>query len=111
MKRIWNVSLSLVLATTTACGALAAAGLARGSERTTTREEVLDRLVGDFLNSNALPSLSVGVVGDETFVYVRSFGLADRASGKLATVNTLYEVGSVGKVFTATVLAIRNNHA
>ena len=108
MKRVWNVSLRLVLvlAATTACGATAAEELALEPERTTTREEALDRLVHDFLDSSALPSLSVGVVEDETFVYARSFGLADRASGKLATVNTLYELGSVGKVFTATVLAI-----
>jgi D-alanyl-D-alanine-carboxypeptidase/D-alanyl-D-alanine-endopeptidase len=50
------------------------------------------------------PSITVGVVRGNNLIYARAFGVKDRASKSPATVDTLYKVGSVGKVFTATLL-------
>jgi CubicO group peptidase (beta-lactamase class C family) len=51
-------------------------------------------------------SISVGVVHGEQLVYARSFGVRNRASGEPATPDTLYQIASVTKTFTATLLAI-----
>lgn len=72
----------------------------------TARANSIDELVQQFFESGSYPSLSVGVVENDRLVYARSLGVADKASGQPATPYTLYEIGSVGKVFTTTVLAI-----
>ena len=72
----------------------------------TARARAMDELVKRFFEAGSLPSLSVGLVEGDTLAYERSLGVADKASGQPATSRTLYEIGSVGKVFTATALAI-----
>lgn len=52
------------------------------------------------------PSLVVGANRGDAVVYEKAFGVADRAQGKPATIDTLYRTGSVGKLFTATLLMI-----
>jgi CubicO group peptidase (beta-lactamase class C family) len=56
--------------------------------------------------SAGLPSLRVGIVKRQALVYAKSFGLAARKQGRAATPDTLYRIGSVTKVFTATLLAM-----
>jgi CubicO group peptidase (beta-lactamase class C family) len=77
-----------------------------GPQKDTDRAKGIDELVQNFFDSGDFPSLSVGLVESDTLVYARSLGVADRATGRQATTDTIYEIGSVGKVFTATVLAI-----
>ena len=72
----------------------------------TDRAKAIDELVQKFFDSGSFPSLSVGLVENDTLVYARSLGVADKATGRQATMDTIYEIGSVGKVFTATMLAI-----
>lgn len=50
------------------------------------------------------PSLSVGIVHSGRPVYLGSLGYADQESGLPATPSTLYRVGSITKVFTATLM-------
>lgn len=66
----------------------------------------IDSLVEDFFHSGRYPSLSVGLVQDDSLVYSRALGLADKRSGRPATIETIYELGSVGKVLTTSVLAV-----
>ncbi len=49
-----------------------------------------------------LPGLSVGVVHGGELIWSRGFGLSDRETKTPATKQTLYRVGSVTKLFTAT---------
>jgi len=53
-----------------------------------------------------VPSFSLGIVSGEELIYARSFGVMDRESGEPATPETLYQIASVTKTFTATLLAI-----
>lgn len=55
---------------------------------------------GDF------PSLSYGIVRGRELAQARSFGLSSRETGEPATPQTLYRIGSITKVFTATLLAL-----
>ena len=53
-----------------------------------------------------LPGLSIGIVHDQTLVWARGFGRADVERGEAATADTLYRVGSITKLFTATAILI-----
>jgi CubicO group peptidase (beta-lactamase class C family) len=48
----------------------------------------------------------VGANRGDAVIYEKAFGVADRATGKAATTDMLYRAGSVGKLFTATLLMI-----
>jgi CubicO group peptidase (beta-lactamase class C family) len=69
----------------------------------------IDTMVREFFNSGSFPSLSIGLVKDDTLVYTQALGIADKETGRPATIETIYELGSVGKVLTSTVLAILND--
>ena len=70
------------------------------------RIDRIDGLVREFFDDGSYPSLVVGLVEDHGLVYDRALGVADRATGRQATNDTIYEIGSVGKTLTASVLAI-----
>lgn len=53
-----------------------------------------------------LPGLSIGIVHDQTLLWARGFGRADVERGEAATPDTLYRIGSITKLFTATALLI-----
>jgi CubicO group peptidase (beta-lactamase class C family) len=46
--------------------------------------------------------LSIALVDDQRVVWAEGFGYADKAAGLPATADTLYRVGSITKLFTAT---------
>ncbi|NNE35015.1 MAG: beta-lactamase family protein [Rhodothermales bacterium] len=104
IKRI--LLLSVLAATIVSCGLRDSSEGSLENRTGNTRLEAVDELVQNFFDSGSYPSLSVGLVEGDSLVYARSLGLADRDTGQPATTRTLYEVGSVGKVFTATALAI-----
>jgi len=52
-----------------------------------------------------IPSLSIALVDDQRIVWQRGFGLQNAAEGGPASENTVYRVGSISKVVTATAMA------
>ncbi len=62
--------------------------------------------VEKFLEENSVPSACVGVVLDGEVSYTAAFGQRHRANGEMATTETLYGIGSVSKVFTATLAVL-----
>ena len=56
------------------------------------------------ISANAAPGLSVAVVHGQDTIFARGFGVADIATGRPATADTVYAVGSITKLFTATLL-------
>jgi CubicO group peptidase (beta-lactamase class C family) len=50
------------------------------------------------------PSLAVGAIHGDTVVYEKAFGVADRVTARPVSTETIYRIGSVGKLFTATLL-------
>lgn len=69
-------------------------------------EKRIAQYVEEQLLASGAPSFSVGIVHGDDLVYAGSFGVKNRESQEPATPDTLYQVASVTKLFTATLLAI-----
>jgi hypothetical protein len=52
------------------------------------------------------PGLAIGIVHDQTVIWGRGFGWADVERRVPATVDTIYRIGSITKLFTATAILI-----
>lgn len=52
------------------------------------------------------PSISVGIVKDGQVVLAEGFGYADTEKGLAANAETLYQIGSCSKAFTAAAAAV-----
>ena len=69
----------------------------------------VDRLVKPLIDSDSISALSLGFVdGDKT--YVMNFGQLSKERPISPTSSTIYEIGSITKVFTGTVLADMVEH-
>lgn len=73
-----------------------------GAERLSSHDARFEHLV----RNAGYPSLIVGASRGNAVVYQKAFGVADRTTGKPATIDMLYRTGSVGKLFTATLAMI-----
>jgi hypothetical protein len=60
--------------------------------------------VAELMRERGYPGFSVGIVFENDLIYSQSFGVSDRGTKRPATAETLYQIGSVSKVFTATLL-------
>lgn len=82
-------------------GAVPRSGL---SAKVDTLTSMLPALLEAAFKESGLPSLSVALVHGETVVYSQAFGYADLENRLPATRATVYPIGSITKVFTATML-------
>ena len=69
-------------------------------------DDKIEKKLLDEIKQSGFPSLSVGVVRGDGLVYSKALRIADRAAKRDATPETLYRIGSISKVFTATLLAV-----
>ena len=60
----------------------------------------LTRVIEHELAAKGLPALSIALVEDGEIVWAQGFGTADPRTGRPATAETVYRVGSVSKLFT-----------
>ena len=61
----------------------------------------IDRLAERELADTGLPGLAIALTGPEAPPQVRTYGLADLAARRPVEPDTLFEIGSIGKAFTA----------
>lgn len=59
-------------------------------------------LIQKEMNSNDVTGLSIALVDDQNVVWAQGFGFADKIDNIPATPETVYRVGSISKLFTAT---------
>ena len=64
----------------------------------------IDRMAQTELGQDDIGSVTVGVVKQGALVWTKSYGFADMATRKVATVDTVYRIGSITKPFTALML-------
>jgi beta-lactamase class C len=69
---------------------------------------VVDQAIDPMRRKYDIPGLAVGVVIDGKS-YVFNYGVASKQSGKPVDRDTLFELGSVSKTFTATLVALAQN--
>ena len=65
---------------------------------------LLEARVAADMAGHAAPGVSIAVVHGQETVWTKGFGVADIATGAPATADTVYAVGSITKLFTATLL-------
>ncbi len=72
---------------------------------TTTLDAALvtevEAMIEQTMQENALPGFAIGVVKDGKVAYLKGFGVADVESQLPVTPNSLFELGSISKQFTA----------
>ena len=109
MRGLWKVAaiagLALIAAGV-ACGETAPAGAADVAADPAVRAalEQVDRLLADTLKTRSLPGLSAGVVYDQALIWSKGYGYAELEREVPADQDSLYEIGSVTKLFNAVML-------
>ncbi|MEY2631979.1 MAG: hypothetical protein RIR00_633 [Pseudomonadota bacterium] len=76
------------------------ADLPRGDFRPVQR--YLETHIPQLMQKHDVAGLSIAVVDDQRVLWATGFGQADAATGRPAAAETVYRVGSISKVFTAT---------
>jgi beta-lactamase class C len=92
---------AVVLALVFVCGLPPALQAADNEDRIAA---LVDRAVQPMIKQHDVPGLAVGVAsgGKQYFFY---YGVASKESGAKVDANTLFEIGSISKMFTATLAA------
>ena len=62
----------------------------------------VEKLIRHEMDANAITGLSIALVDDQRIVWAEGFGYADKENRKPASAETIYRVGSISKLFTAT---------
>jgi CubicO group peptidase (beta-lactamase class C family) len=107
MNRIAALAAAAALSTSLAPALAppAAAALAEQSE-VADAIRLLDLWLAEQVATGRTPGLSVAVVHDQGLVWSAGYGFADLESRTPATAGTLYRLGSVTKLFTATAILL-----
>jgi CubicO group peptidase (beta-lactamase class C family) len=66
----------------------------------------IEEIVMQFRQENDLPAACIGIVSGDKLVYARGLGEIDLKRGQPAEADSLFQIGSVTKTFTATLLCI-----
>ena len=89
----------LLLAAVPDCVSVAGSPIAAHPDRIETE-------IRRLMDERDVPSYSVAIVHDDDVIYSRSFGVLRRETEEPATPDSLYNIGSVTKTFTASLLMI-----
>ena len=65
-------------------------------------KQYISWLIGQEMDAADVTGLSIALVDDQQVVWAQGFGFADKAAEIKATPDTVYHLGSIAKVFTAT---------
>ncbi len=68
----------------------------------TYARQYISWMIEQGMSHDDVTGLSIALVDDQQVVWVQGFGYEDKAAGIKATPDTLYHLGSIAKVFTAT---------
>ncbi len=68
--------------------------------------QALDSYIQSAMHDGKVPGLAVGIVQNGNAVYVKGFGVRDITTGQPVTPDTLFDIGSCTKAFTAAAAGI-----
>lgn len=87
-----------------------AAGLARTQEQGNAQGESqwasLDRFIESAMREWKVPGMALGIVQGDKAVYLKGYGVRDIKTGQPVTPDTLFDIGSCTKAFTAASVAM-----
>ncbi|WP_110650261.1 class C beta-lactamase [Salinicola peritrichatus] len=86
-------------------GVLSGASAVLAQDESNETRQVLDPIVESLLREQDIPGMAVAVVSPAGTL-IANYGLADRESGTPVDDDTLFEIGSLSKTFTATLAAL-----
>lgn len=69
-------------------------------------EAVIDKDVRDTIEAWHLPGLAIAVVQNDKVIFLKGYGIKEVGKTQPVTADTLFELGSTTKAFTATVMAM-----
>lgn len=69
-------------------------------------EAVLDREARDTIAAWHVPGLAIAVVQNDKVIFLRAYGIKEAGKSQPVTPDTLFEIGSTTKAFTATAIAM-----
>ena len=69
-------------------------------------EAVLDKDARDTIAAWHLPGLAIAVVQNDKVIFVKAYGIKEVGKSQPITADTLFEIGSTTKAFTATAMAM-----
>jgi len=69
-------------------------------------EAVLDKDVRDTIAAWHVPGLAIAVVQNDHVIFMRGYGIKELGKPQAVTADTLFEIGSTTKAFTATAMAM-----
>lgn len=86
-------------------------GINSSGQQSTSQAKVeikqwLEEKIDSTISANNIPALSVGIVRDGKLYYSEGFGFHERGSGKKVNENSIFQIGSDTKKFTA--IIVRN---
>ncbi|MGA8165709.1 MAG: serine hydrolase [Candidatus Acidiferrales bacterium] len=82
-------------------------GLAAAAQaQSDARWQALDSYIQTAMHDGRVPGLAVGIVQNGQAVYVKGFGVRDITTGQPVTPDTLFDIGSCTKAFTAAAVGI-----
>jgi CubicO group peptidase (beta-lactamase class C family) len=84
---------------------LTVSAAARGQEKA-AEWSWLDKFVSSSMKEWKVPGISIAIVRDQSVAYIQGFGVRDIRSGQPVTPDTLFDIGSCTKAFTAAVIAM-----
>ena len=87
-------------------GAAAAVRAQSNSQWTPAQSSSLDKFIDSAMHQWKVPGLAIGIVRGSSAVYVKGFGVRDIKSGEPVTPDTLFDIGSCTKAFTAASVGI-----
>lgn len=76
------------------------------NEKATVKDAGVDNFINEQMQQFHIPGLSLAIVRDGKIIRAKGYGLANVESRAAATPETVYEIGSVTKQFTATAIML-----
>ncbi|MFY7941621.1 MAG: serine hydrolase domain-containing protein, partial [Burkholderiaceae bacterium] len=101
-RRAWGTMLLTSVLVLSACGSPSqqTRSVPRGDTQAAVTQ--LRSFIQQEMKSQRLAGLSIALVGDQQVLWTQGFGWADQRNKQPAAPETLYRVGSISKLFTAT---------
>ena len=66
-----------------------------------SRNALLDKYIEQYRINKSVPSVSAGIIQNDTLIWRKAAGISDISTGKPASENTLYRIASISKMITA----------